>query len=75
MTPVADDSPEGTLNAAYNCVDRHYYKNPDKVAIIYEADEPSDSREITYRELFHEVCRVANVLRSWGVKRGDAVSV
>ncbi|GMK54489.1 hypothetical protein CspeluHIS016_0110750 [Cutaneotrichosporon spelunceum] len=67
--------PEGTLNAAYNCVDRHYYKNPDKVAIIYEADEPSDSREITYRELFHEVCRVANVLRSWGVKKGDTVSV
>lgn len=68
-------SPEGTLNAAYNCVDRHYYANPDKTAIIYEADEPSDSRPISYAELFHETCRVANVLRSWGVKKGDAVSV
>lgn len=68
-------SPEGTLNAAYNCVDRHYYANPEKTAIIYEADEPSDSRPISYAELFHETCRVANVLRSWGVKKGDTVSV
>lgn len=68
-------SPEGTLNAAYNCLDRHYYANPDKTAIIYEADEPSDAREITYRELFNETCRLANVLREYGVKKGDAVSV
>jgi acetyl-CoA synthetase len=68
-------SPEGTLNAAYNCLDRHYYKNPEKTAIIYEADEPSDSREISYAELFRETCRVANVLKEWGVKKGDAVSV
>lgn len=68
-------SPEGTLNAAYNCVDRHFYANPEKTAIIYEADEPSDSRAISYAELFHETCRVANVLRSWGVKKGDTVSV
>lgn len=68
-------SPEGTLNAAYNCLDRHYYANPDKTAIIYEADEPSDAREVTYRELFNETCRLANVLREYGVKKGDAVSV
>ncbi|WVQ70594.1 acetyl-coenzyme A synthetase [Cryptococcus sp. DSM 104548] len=67
--------PEGTLNAAYNCVDRHFYANPDKAAIIYEADEPSESREITYRELMQETCRVANVLKTYGVKKGDAVSI
>ena len=69
------NSPEGTLNASYNCLDRHFYANPDKVAIIYEADEPSESREITYAELMRETCRVANVLKSWGVKKGDAVSI
>lgn len=63
------------MNAAYNCVDRHAYANPDKVAIIYEADEEGESREITYGELLREVCRVANVLKSWGVKKGDAVSI
>lgn len=68
-------SPEGRLNAAYNCLDRHFYKNPEKTAIIYEADEASDSREISYRELMQETCRLANVLREWGVKKGDAVSV
>lgn len=69
------DSPEGGLNAAYNCVDRHAYANPDKVAIIYEADEEGESREITYAELLREVCKVANVLKGWGVKKGDAVSI
>jgi len=68
-------SPEGTLNAAYNCLDRHYYANPDKTAIICEADETEDGREVSYRELFQETCRVANVLKSWGVKKGDAVSI
>ncbi|KAL7422663.1 acetyl-coenzyme A synthetase 2 [Cryptotrichosporon argae] len=67
--------PEGTLNAAYNCLDRHFYANPDKTAIIYEADEPSESRPISYAELMRETCALANVLREWGVKRGDAVSV
>ncbi|WOO78767.1 Acetyl-coenzyme A synthetase [Vanrija pseudolonga] len=67
--------PEGVLNASYNCLDRHYYKNPKKTAIIYEADEPGDAREISYEELFHETNRIANVLRSWGVKKGDTVSI
>jgi len=67
--------PEGRINASYNCLDRHYYKNPEKTAIIYEADEASDSREISYAELMRETCRVANVLKSWGVKKGDAVSI
>ncbi|ORX41149.1 hypothetical protein BD324DRAFT_648039 [Kockovaella imperatae] len=67
--------PEGTLNASYNCLDRHFYKNPEKTAIIYEADESSEAREISYAELMRETCRVANVLKSWGVKKGDAVSI
>ncbi|KAJ9097434.1 acetyl-CoA synthetase [Naganishia cerealis] len=71
----AAHSPEGGINAAYNCVDRHAYANPDKVAIIYEADEAGESREITYGELLREVCKVANVLKSWGVKKGDSVSI
>jgi acetyl-CoA synthetase len=45
------------------------------VAIIYEADEPEHSREITYAELLRETCKVANVLKEWGVKKGDAVSI
>jgi len=67
--------PEGGINAAYNCLDRHAYANPNKVAIIYEADEPENSREITYAELLRETCKVANVLKEWGVKKGDAVSI
>ncbi|CAN6661497.1 acetyl-coenzyme A synthetase 2 [Trichomonascus vanleenenianus] len=66
---------EGKLNAAYNCVDRHAAKNPNKPAIIYEADEPSDSRIITYGELLREVCRVAAVLESFGVVKGDSVAI
>ncbi|KAJ2928133.1 hypothetical protein H1R20_g8947, partial [Candolleomyces eurysporus] len=67
--------PEGGLNASYNCVDRWAYKHPNKTAIIYEADEPGEGREISYAELFREVCSIANVLKSWGVKKGDTVSV
>lgn len=65
----------GKLNAAYNCVDRHAIKNPDKVAIIYEADEPSEGRSITYGELMSEVSRVAWVLKSQGVRKGDTVAI
>ncbi|PIG81781.1 acetate--CoA ligase [Aspergillus arachidicola] len=66
---------EGRLNAAYNCVDRHALKNPDKVAIIYEADEPNEGRTITYGELLREVSRVAWVLKQQGVKKGDTVAI
>ncbi|KAA8915384.1 hypothetical protein TRICI_002462 [Trichomonascus ciferrii] len=66
---------EGQLNAAYNCVDRHAFKNPEKPAIIYEADETADSRTITYGELLREVSKMANVLRSFGVKKGDSVAI
>ena len=67
--------PEGRLNASYNCVDRHALKNPNKVAIIYEADEPNEGRTITYGELLREVSRVAWVLKQRGVKKGDTVAI
>ncbi|KAI0305303.1 hypothetical protein B0F90DRAFT_1809075 [Multifurca ochricompacta] len=67
--------PEGALNASYNCVDRWAFKHPDKTAIIYEADEPNESAEITYAELLREVSSVANVLKSLGIKKGDTVSI
>jgi len=65
----------GKLNASYQCVDRHAQKTPDKVAILWEGDEPSLIRKITYRELLHDVCRLANVLKSYGVKKGDVVAI
>lgn len=66
---------EGQLNASYNCVDRHAFKNPDKPAIIYEADEPGEGRVITYGELLREVSRTAHVLKQMGVKKGDSVAL
>jgi len=66
---------EGELNASYNCVDRHAIKNPDKPAIIYEADEEGDGRTLTYGELLREVSRVAHVLKQMGVKKGDTVAI
>ncbi|KAK9464879.1 hypothetical protein V1512DRAFT_85233 [Lipomyces arxii] len=65
----------GELSASYNCVDRHALASPDKVAIIYEADDEKDSRKITYAELLREVSKVAAVLQSFGVKKGDTVAV
>jgi acetyl-CoA synthetase len=67
--------PEGGLNASYNCVDRWAFKYPDRTAIVYEADEPGEGRNISYSELLREVCQVANVLTSLGVKKGDTVSI
>ncbi|ORE88122.1 acetate--CoA ligase [Aurantimonas sp. 22II-16-19i] len=66
---------DGTLNVAANCVDRHLDKRGDQVAILWEGDDPADSRAITYRELHEEVCRMANVLKAHGVKRGDRVTI
>ncbi|KAF7196511.1 Acetyl-coenzyme A synthetase [Pseudocercospora fuligena] len=66
---------EGKLNASYNCVDRHAAKNPDKPAIIYEADEASDGRTITYGELLREVSKLSWVLKQMGVKKGDTVAL
>jgi acetyl-CoA synthetase len=66
---------DGTTNAAYNCIDRHLETRADQVAIIWEGDDPSESKHITYRELHREVCRWANVLRNREVKKGDRVTI
>ena len=66
---------DGTLNASVSCLDRHLATRPDQVAIIWEGDNPADSRSVTYRELHAEVCRMANALRSLGVKKGDRVTI
>jgi acetyl-CoA synthetase len=65
----------GRLNASYNCVDRHAFKDPNKPAIIYEADEQSGGRTITYGELMAEVSKLAWVLKQMGVKKGDTVAL
>ena len=65
----------GTLNVSHNCLDRHLATRGDQVAIIWEGDDPSVDRKITYRELHTEVCKFANVLKARGVKKGDCVSL
>ena len=64
-----------TLNVSYNCLDRHLETRGDQVAIIWEGDDPNEDRKITYRELHEEVCKLANVLKDRGVKKGDRVSL
>ncbi|CAO3687509.1 hypothetical protein G6F70_004199 [Rhizopus microsporus] len=66
---------DGELNACYNAVDRHALKNPNKIAIIYEGDEPSNFRYISYGDLLREVCKMSNVLKSLGVRKGDNVAI
>ena len=66
---------DGVTNAAYNCVDRHLPARANQTAIIFEGDDPSDSRHITYQELHEQVCRFANVLKAHGVKKGDRVTI
>ena len=65
----------GRLNASYNCVDRHAFKDPNKPAIIYEADEQSGGRTITYGELMAQVSQLAWVLKQMGVQKGDTVAL
>ena len=66
---------DGTLNASYNCVDRHLKKNSSKTAIIWVGDDPSDSKKISYKELHKNVSKTANVLKSLGVEKGDRVTI
>ncbi|MGA9574446.1 MAG: acetate--CoA ligase, partial [Lysobacterales bacterium] len=66
---------DGTLNASYNCLDRHLKKRGDQTAIIWEGDDPTRDEHITYRELHKRVCRMANVLKKLGTKRGDRVTL
>ena len=66
---------DGVLNVSANCIDRHLPARRDEVAIIWEGDEPSDSRKITYGELHDQVSRLANALKGQGVKKGDRVTL
>jgi len=66
---------DGTTNVCYNCVDRHLDKKRDDTAIIWEGDEPDDSKTVTYGELFEQVSRLGNVLKSMGVEKGDRVTI
>lgn len=66
---------DGKLNACYNCVDRHLPQRADQTALIWEGDNPADSRRISYAELHEEVCLLANVLKSRGVSKGDRVCI
>ena len=66
---------DGRLNVSYNCIDRHVLNTPDKVAIIWEGDDPKTSKKITYKELLENVCKAANVLKKIGVKKGDRVTI
>src|SRR4030043_8270 len=66
----------GKLNGSYNCLDRHIKNGKkDRVAIIWEADEPGDGKTYTYGQLLDEVCGFANVLKKYGVKKGDRVCI
>ena len=65
---------DGTLNVSYNCLDRHLTTQPDKVALIFEADDGKVTK-VTYRELYLRVCKLANALKSLGVKKGDRVLI
>jgi acetyl-CoA synthetase len=67
--------PDGQLNVAANCLDRHLATRGDQAAIIWEGDDPTQSETITYRELHQRVCRLANALRSLGVQKGDRVTI
>ena len=67
---------DGTLNVSANCIDRHLKKRGKQTAIIFEPDDPkAEAQHITYRELYENVCRLANVLKANGVKRGDRVTI
>jgi len=65
----------GRLNVSYNCIDRHLAKRGDQTALLWEGDDPAESAQITYKKLHHHVCRLANVLKSRGVKKGDRVCI
>ena len=66
---------DGTLNACYNCVDRHLETRADQTAIIWEGDDPARDLHITYGELHQRVCRMANVLKDLGAKKGDRITL
>jgi len=66
---------DGTTNVSYNCIDRHLPKRAKQTAIIFEGDDPKESKKITYQELSDEVCKLANGLKKIGIKKGDRVTI
>ena len=66
---------DGKLNVSTNCIDRHLSDDREKIAIIWEGDSPEDSKHISYEELYSEVCKLGNLLRARGVKKGDRVCI
>ncbi len=66
---------DGVLNACYNCIDRHLPHHANRTAFIYEADEPGEAQHITYAKVKDEVCKLANVMKAQGVKKGDRVTI
>src|SRR5262245_15787595 len=66
---------DGTLNVSANCLDRHLAKRGSQTALIWEGDDPSESKHITYRQAHEEVCRMANVLKGLGAKKGDRITI
>ena len=66
---------DGVLNVSANCIDRHLATRGDQTAILWEGDDPSVDKKVTYRELHREVCKLANVLKDLGVKKGDRVTI
>ncbi|MEM9572571.1 MAG: acetate--CoA ligase [Pseudomonadota bacterium] len=66
---------DGELNVSYNCIDRHLATRGDKVALIWEGDDPADDATVTYKQLHGAVCRFANVLKDMGVEKGDRVTI
>ncbi len=66
---------DGTLNLAANCLDRHLAERGNETAIIWEGDDASQSKHISYKELHRDVCRFANVLLAQGIKKGDVVAI
>ena len=66
---------DGTLNVSANCLDRHLATRADQIAILWEGDDASEIRRITYAELHRDVCRFANALKSVGAKRGDRITL
>lgn len=65
----------GKLNACYNCVDRHLETRQDKIALIWEGNQPNETRTLTYLALYEQICQFANVLKQYGVKKGDRVCI
>jgi len=66
---------DGVLNVSANCIDRHVTQRGNQIAIIWEGDDPKDSKHISYRQLHEEVCRFANVLKARGAKKGDRITI